>query len=160
MGGGSRSWAGTALEKPMVCGAPQTKLAGHAKSDRSLHSSLHEITEVQQTTARLLGSCLSPKPSTHPVWIYAMDSRQVGSTAVRINTSVVFASPKALRLSKSPSINQPTRQALSLSCTSPGCEQSYLPTMLGLNKPVDEPGAAWPGITVGLFASFAGILYG
>ncbi|KAM0720221.1 hypothetical protein Q7P37_004357 [Cladosporium fusiforme] len=32
--------------------------------------------------------------------------------------------------------------------------------MLGLNKPVDEPGAAWPGITVGLFASFAGILYG
>ncbi|KAM0707171.1 hypothetical protein Q7P35_006502 [Cladosporium inversicolor] len=32
--------------------------------------------------------------------------------------------------------------------------------MLGLNKPADEPGAAWPGITVGLFASFAGILYG
>lgn len=32
--------------------------------------------------------------------------------------------------------------------------------MLGLNKPADEPGAAWPGIMVGLFASFAGILYG
>lgn len=32
--------------------------------------------------------------------------------------------------------------------------------MLGLNKPVDEPGASWPGITVGLFAAFAGILYG
>jgi len=31
---------------------------------------------------------------------------------------------------------------------------------LGLNKPADEPGAAWPGIMVGLFASFAGILYG
>ena len=80
-----------------------------------MYSSLHEITEVQQTTARLLGSCLSPKPSTHPVWIYAMDSREVGSTAVRINTSVVFAPPKALRLSNSPSINQPTCQALSLS---------------------------------------------
>ena len=32
--------------------------------------------------------------------------------------------------------------------------------MLGLNKPVDEPGAAWPGITIGLFASFADILFG
>ena len=26
--------------------------------------------------------------------------------------------------------------------------------MLGLNKPADEPGAPWPRITVGLFASF------
>jgi hypothetical protein len=36
---------------------PQTNvnLAGHAKSDGPMHSSLHEITEVQQTTARLLG---------------------------------------------------------------------------------------------------------
>lgn len=32
--------------------------------------------------------------------------------------------------------------------------------MLGLNKPANEPGAAWPAICVGLFAAFAGILYG
>ncbi|KAK5129869.1 hypothetical protein LTR08_002746 [Meristemomyces frigidus] len=29
-----------------------------------------------------------------------------------------------------------------------------------LKKPQDEPGAAWPAIMVGLFAAFAGILYG
>ncbi|RMY04747.1 hypothetical protein D0868_06789 [Hortaea werneckii] len=32
--------------------------------------------------------------------------------------------------------------------------------MLGINKPADEHGAAWPSILVGLFAAFAGILYG
>ncbi|KAI7082643.1 putative transporter [Hortaea werneckii] len=30
----------------------------------------------------------------------------------------------------------------------------------GLQKPTDEPGAAWPAIMVGMFAAFAGILYG
>lgn len=30
----------------------------------------------------------------------------------------------------------------------------------GLQKPKDEPGAAWPAIMVGMFAAFAGILYG
>ena len=29
-----------------------------------------------------------------------------------------------------------------------------------LQKPKDEPGAAWPAIMVGSFAAFAGILYG
>ncbi|KAI6894664.1 putative transporter [Hortaea werneckii] len=32
--------------------------------------------------------------------------------------------------------------------------------MLGINKPADEHGAAWPSILVGLFAAFGGILYG
>lgn len=36
----------------------------------------------------------------------------------------------------------------------------HLPSMLGLNKPEGEPGAALPSILVGLFAAFAGILYG
>lgn len=31
---------------------------------------------------------------------------------------------------------------------------------LGFNKPQDEAGKAWPSIMVGLFAAFAGILYG
>jgi len=31
---------------------------------------------------------------------------------------------------------------------------------LGIHKDVDEPGAAWPAIVVGMFAAFAGILYG
>lgn len=32
--------------------------------------------------------------------------------------------------------------------------------ILGLKKPGDEPGAAWPAIAVGAFAAFGGILYG
>lgn len=30
---------------------------------------------------------------------------------------------------------------------------------IAIQKPRDEPGAAWPAILVGLFAAFAGILY-
>lgn len=32
--------------------------------------------------------------------------------------------------------------------------------LLGLKKPADEEGAAWPAILVGGFAAFGGILYG
>lgn len=31
---------------------------------------------------------------------------------------------------------------------------------LGLNKPADAPGKAWPAICIGLFVAFGGVLYG
>lgn len=31
---------------------------------------------------------------------------------------------------------------------------------IGLNKPKDEPGKAWPAIVVGLFVAFGGVLFG
>lgn len=32
--------------------------------------------------------------------------------------------------------------------------------LLGLKKPPEEAGAAWPAIMVGAFAAFGGVLYG
>lgn len=31
---------------------------------------------------------------------------------------------------------------------------------LGIKKPADEPGAAWPAICLGLFVAFGGVLFG
>jgi len=61
-----------------------SQLSARAKCDRSMQPSPHEMTEVQQTSAGLLGFCLSREAPTHAVWIYVIDSRGVGSTAARI----------------------------------------------------------------------------
>lgn len=142
---------------------PQTKLsiAAHAKSDGSMQRSLQEITEVLQASTGLLGSCLSREALYAWACIYAIDKAEKLSPLLlaykpRWSSLLPIHSALLIHLRSISQSNRPD----SPSCTSSGCERPSLPTMLGLNKPVDEPGAAWPGITVGLFASFAGILYG
>jgi hypothetical protein len=125
-----------------------------------MHRSPQEITAVQQASAGLLGFACPGKPlrtryrSTRLVaeWL---DPLLLAYKARWVSLSSFHSIP----VFHLPLIEQSTEQASS-PATSPGSERPSLPTMWGLNKPVDEPGASWPGIAVGLFASFAGILYG
>jgi hypothetical protein len=126
-----------------------------------MQRSLQETTEVLQASTGLLGSCLSREALYAWACIYAIDEAEELSPlllAYKPRWSSLFPIRSALPIHLR-SISQSNRPDFP-SCTSSGCKRPFLLTMLGLNKPVDEPGAAWPGITVGLFASFAGILYG
>jgi hypothetical protein len=145
----------------MSCGAPETKLAAHAKSDGSMQRSSagynRSSTGVYWVAWLLLvlrsplrtryGPTQSIAEELSPL-LFAYKPGWSSLLTIHLGLPIHFRS-----------ISQPNRPGFP-SCNSSGCEHLSLPTMLGLNKPVDEPGASWPGITVGLFASFAGILYG